>query len=100
MADAKTGEEAEATELGAVANLLLETFEKLDLPEAIQGARLIVMLDTDKEGVIAASENHDDPKDVVAAGFSHLKALLELGGMDMQVIGEDEMRRMMGLGQN
>lgn len=91
-----SGAEAEQTQIGQVVQKLLDAFDGMDLPEPIQDMKLIIMADTDREGVCAGSGSYGgDAKEVAATAMLHTKVLLSTMGISMEVIGADELEKLM-----
>lgn len=87
-------------EMGRVASQMLDYFESLYLPESLKGCRLIVMLDTDKEGILSTAGWESDAESIGAA-LTHIKNLLRYHGTDMEVMDESELHALLaGGGQN
>lgn len=92
----KSGPTAEQTELGQVVAKLLDAFDQMDLPESINDARVVIMIDTEREGTIAASPDEYSMPDVLANMFIHMRALLRQVGTDMEILSDDDLKRLMG----
>jgi hypothetical protein len=95
----KSGEEAEATHIGAVGVKILDFFEGMrdQLPEELKDAKLIIMLDTEEEGICAATQNFGPSEDIVVNILMHLKVLMHNAGKGMEVMTVEEvMGKMMG----
>lgn len=93
----KTGDQAEATELGQVVGKLLDFFEQMDLPASLDGMRIIITADTESEGVCAGSEGYQaDAKTVAADLMQHASVLLSTLGIGMDIVSAEELVQMMG----
>lgn len=85
--------------IGKLAEAVLASFEQMEKPEDLKDARLVVFIDTDREGIMSTFGYEDDAS-ILAAVLSHVKAVLIANGSDLDVIGVDELRQMMVGGRN
>lgn len=85
--------------MGQLADMVLASFELMAKPEGLEDARMVILIDTDGEGILSAV-GYDDDAEVISAALRHIKAMLVAHGTDLEVIGGDELREMFSGGQN
>lgn len=96
MADVRQGEAAEETEVGQAVRKILDFFEEMDLPPKIDDMRIVIVAETEKEGVCAGSSYYGENAQLVAADLmQHASVLLGTMGIGMEVMTADELSALM-----
>lgn len=96
MADVRQGEAAEETELGQAVGKILAFFEQMELPTHLDDMRIIIVAETEKEGVCAGSSYYGDNAQLVSADLmQHASVLLGTMGIGMEVMTADELSALM-----
>lgn len=91
----KTGDDAEATEMGAVVGELMDAFEAMDLSPHLKGMKIVILADTETEGVAAASNAYDNPKEAAATLMQHAAVLLGQMGIGVEVMTGEDLEQLM-----
>lgn len=111
MKQVESGDAARSTELGRVMEKVIACFEQMDLPESINDARMVVFLDAQgaNEHVVAGSEGYstETPEqqqetftDLLVNLLEHARALAAGAGIDLELMGPEELRERSVGGQN
>lgn len=94
--EVRQGEAAEGTELGQVVREVLDFFERMDLPTNLDDMRIVIVAETEKEGVCAGSSYYGDSAQLVAADLmQHASVLLGTLGVGMEIMTADELSALM-----